>query len=226
MLIVTDGAVDIPDDLMTSNLVAQVPGEIWGADGPLEVDREEFWAGLRRGEYPSTSPPTVNALMSAYQHPDLVIALHVSGQLSATMHRAHEAAERVGSGVSVIDTGSLSVGAGLDRVRSAPSGEKRVRAVAGRLGTLAPVAVAHVRARPRRRRASAQRPIGALAGLTLGPQPSDGARHPRPCRALGTAQDNAAAPSPNWPDTCGTGPVQTLGPGLSATGTRPTSARS
>ena len=51
--------------------------------------------------------------MSAYQEADLVIALHVSGQLSATMQRAQEAAEQAGSGVSVIDTGSLSVGAGL-----------------------------------------------------------------------------------------------------------------
>ena len=109
----TDGAVDVPDELAASDLLRQVPGEVWAADGPLRVDRDEFWAGLRRGEYPSTSPPTVNALMAAYQHPDLVLALHVSGQLSATLQRAHEAAERVGSGVSVIDTGSLSVGAGL-----------------------------------------------------------------------------------------------------------------
>ena len=145
MLIVTDGAVDIPDDLITSNLVAQVPGEIWGPDEPLEVDRAEFWAGLRRGEYPSTTPPTISALMSAYQHPDLVIALHVSGQLSATVQRAHEAAERVGSGVSVIDTGSLSVGAGLivselhevARSESAPSLVDVARSLPSRLHTFA-----------------------------------------------------------------------------------------
>ena len=113
MLIVTDGAVDVPDDVTASELVRQVPGEVRGVDGPARVDRDEFWAGLRRGDYPSTSPPTVSALMTAYQHPDLVLALHVSGQLSATLQRAHAAAEHVGSGVSVIDTGSLSVGAGL-----------------------------------------------------------------------------------------------------------------
>jgi len=113
MLIVTDGAVDIPEGLASSELLVQVPGEVRDADGPLRVDRDEFWARLRRGEYPSTSPPTVSALMAAYQPPGLVLAVHVSGQLSATMQRAHEAAERVGSGVSVIDTGSLSVGAGL-----------------------------------------------------------------------------------------------------------------
>lgn len=113
MLIVTDGAVDIPERLAVSELVRQVPGEVWGQDGPLPVDQEAFWAALRRGDYPSTSPPTVSALMAAYEHPDLVIGMHVSGQLSATLQRAHEAAERVGPGVSVIDTESFSVGSGL-----------------------------------------------------------------------------------------------------------------
>ncbi len=48
MLIVTDGAVDIPDDLTGSNLVAQVPGEIRGADGSIWSDRRvEFSAHLR-----------------------------------------------------------------------------------------------------------------------------------------------------------------------------------
>jgi DegV family protein with EDD domain len=113
MLIVTDGAVDVPEAIAKSELVRQVPGEVSGPDGPLQVEPGEFWASLRRGEYPSTSPPTVSALMSAYELPGLVLAVHVSSQLSATIQRAHEAAERVGSGVSVIDSGSLSVGAGL-----------------------------------------------------------------------------------------------------------------
>jgi DegV family protein with EDD domain len=113
MLIVTDGAVDVPDTIARSELLRQVPGEMLGPDGPLRFAPSEFWARLRRGEYPSTSPPTVSALMSAYELPGLVLAVHVSSQLSATIQRAHEAAERVGSGVSVIDTGSLSVGAGL-----------------------------------------------------------------------------------------------------------------
>ena len=88
MLIVTDGAVDIPEAVAASELVLQVPGELRGPDGPLRLERDAFWGQLRRGEYPSTSPPTVSALMNAYQHPDLVLAVHVSGQLSATLQRA------------------------------------------------------------------------------------------------------------------------------------------
>jgi fatty acid-binding protein DegV len=55
----------------------------------------------------------VSALEAAYDRSDLVIALHVSATLSSTVTRANEAAERLGSRVIVIDTRSLSVGAGL-----------------------------------------------------------------------------------------------------------------
>jgi DegV family protein with EDD domain len=113
MLIVTDGAVDVPETLIGSALLRRVPGQVWAGDSPFGGDVEDFWAQVRKGDYPSTTPPTVNALIEAYQHPDLVIALHVSGQLSATMLRAEEAAARAGPGVAVVDTRSLSVGAGL-----------------------------------------------------------------------------------------------------------------
>lgn len=113
MLIVYDGAVDIPDDLTDSPLLRRVPGEVRDGGEPLGGDSDKFWAELRKGHYPSTTPPTVNALAEAYDHPDLVLALHVSGRLSATTQRAEEAAERAGPGVIVIDTGSISVGAGL-----------------------------------------------------------------------------------------------------------------
>lgn len=113
MLIVTDGAVDVPETLMGSGLLCRVPGEVWKGEEPFTGDLEDFWAQLRKGNYPSTTPPTVSALTTAYQHPDLVIGLHVSSELSVTMARADEAAQRAGPGVVVIDTRSLSVGAGL-----------------------------------------------------------------------------------------------------------------
>lgn len=113
MLIVTDGAVDVPETLMGSALLRRVPGEVWTGESPFTGDPEEFWAQLRKGNYPSTTPPTVSALTEAYQHPDLVVGLHVSSELSVTMARAGEAAQRAGPGVIVIDTRSLSVGAGL-----------------------------------------------------------------------------------------------------------------
>lgn len=113
MLIVTDGAVDVPEGLLRSPMLRRVPGEIWTGEAPFTGTPDEFWTALRRGTYPSTTPPTVSALTEAYHDPHLVIGMHVSSRLSATFARASEAASRRGSGVVVVDTGSLSAGAGL-----------------------------------------------------------------------------------------------------------------
>jgi DegV family protein with EDD domain len=113
MLIVTDGAVDLPEDLEQSPLLRTVPGEIWLGEVPLTGSPDEFWALLRRGIYPSTSPPTVGALADAYRHQGPVVAIHVSARLSATMARAGEAAARSAPAAVLVDSRSLSVGAGL-----------------------------------------------------------------------------------------------------------------
>lgn len=113
MLIVTDGAIDVPGTLEQSTHVRIVPGEVWLDEMPFAGSADEFWALLRRGTYPSTTPPTVAALVEAYQQDEGVCAVHVSGDLSATFARAKDAATRVEANVAVIDTRSLSVGAGL-----------------------------------------------------------------------------------------------------------------
>jgi fatty acid kinase fatty acid binding subunit len=131
VLIVTDGAVDLPPILELSGRVRVVPGEVWVGDEPFTGDRAEFWRTLRQGTFPSTTPPTVNAIAEAYRHHDLVVALHVSAELSATITRAREAAQRAGSGIVVVDTRSLSVGAGLlaaaaDRAALDPLAEQSI----------------------------------------------------------------------------------------------------
>lgn len=113
MVIVTDGAVDVPETLLGSALLRRVPGKVWVGEAPFAGDPDEFWAQLRKGNYPSTTPPTVNELVAAYQHSDTAIGLHVSRLLSVTVSRADEAATQTGPGVVVVDTRSLSVGAGL-----------------------------------------------------------------------------------------------------------------
>jgi DegV family protein with EDD domain len=113
VLIVADGAVDLPPALEASGRVRVVPGDIWLDEEPFRADRNEFWRILRQGTFPSTTPPTVSALTEAYRHGDLVLGLHVSAELSATVTRAREAAQRAGAGVVIVDTRSFSVGAGL-----------------------------------------------------------------------------------------------------------------
>lgn len=146
MLIVVDGAVDLPDALEGSVSIRAVPGAVWNGDVAFEGDVAELWAQLRRGRYPSTTPPTVSDLMAAYRHPDLVVAVHVSGRLSAVLARAREAAARVATGVVIVDTRSLSVGAGLvatalhraPRSAGAPSSPVDLaRSLPGRLHTFA-----------------------------------------------------------------------------------------
>jgi fatty acid-binding protein DegV len=113
MLIVTDAAVDLPPVLEFSGRVRVVAGDIWVGDDLFQGPRDEFWSILRRGTFLSTTPPTVNALADAYRHDDLVLGVHVSAELSATVTRAHAAAQRAGAGVVVVDSRSLSLGYSL-----------------------------------------------------------------------------------------------------------------
>lgn len=138
MLIVTDAAVDLPPALAGSGRVRVVSGEVWLGDERFEGGDEQFWKALRAGAVFSTTPPTVSALTEAYRHPGPVVALHVSARLSATVARAHEAGPRAGPAVTVVDTRSLSAGAGLvaaavDRAAHGPAGAASVADLALRL---------------------------------------------------------------------------------------------
>jgi len=113
MLIVTDTAVDLPAGLARSPSVRIVSGEVRHGDRPLVSSNEELWDQIRRREPLSTAPPTVEALADAYRQREMVCAIHVSGELSATMSRAREAANRIGPSLTIVDSRSFSVGAGL-----------------------------------------------------------------------------------------------------------------
>lgn len=112
-MIVVDGAVDLPPDMLGAADVRVVPPvlSVEGRrfDGPIEA----FWEALRAGRAVGTSAPTVSALLEAYQAAGPVVAVHVSGELSQTVARGSEAADRCTGPVTVVDSGSLSVGAGL-----------------------------------------------------------------------------------------------------------------
>lgn len=103
---------------------------------------------LRNGRPLRTTPPTVSELARAFGVGVPTIGVHVSAQLSITVARAREAATRVGaetgSVVHVVDTGSLSVGAGLVALGAShaarqpePAAATWARSVASRLHTFA-----------------------------------------------------------------------------------------
>ena len=111
--LVVDAAVDLPPGLRASGEVRVVAQEVWAGDQLFEGSTAEFWAALRAGQHFSTTPPSVNALADAYRSGGEVCAVHVSGELSVTVSRAREAAGRSAAPVAVVDSRSLSVGAGL-----------------------------------------------------------------------------------------------------------------
>ena len=113
MTLVIDGAVDLPPGLLASSGVRVVSQDVWAGDQLFEGTTADFWAQLRAGQGFSTTPPTVNALADAYEGGGEVCAVHVSAELSATLSRAREAALRSAAAVAVVDSRSLSVGAGL-----------------------------------------------------------------------------------------------------------------
>lgn len=115
MRLVVDGAVDLPTDLARAPHVGVANQEIWVDGAPFGGDSDRFWSRLRAGERFSTTPPTVTALAEAYAAGAgrSVCAVHVSKDLSATVRHAREAATRVPGPVLIVDSKSLSVGAGL-----------------------------------------------------------------------------------------------------------------
>lgn len=111
MRIVIDGAVALP---LPRARVSAVPAKVM-KDGEAWVDgSSEFWSALRADPLGwTTAPPTVSELHTAYSGTDPVLAVHVSGELSATVAHATEAASSISIPVRVCDSRSLSVGPGL-----------------------------------------------------------------------------------------------------------------
>ncbi|MHB1487228.1 MAG: DegV family protein [Acidimicrobiales bacterium] len=138
MLIVVDGGVDLPLHLEDSPLIRRVSGDVWLGPDRFSGTRDEFWRLLREETALATTAPTVTDLADAYRHHSVVVGVHVSAELSATVARAHEAASRVGAGVNVVDTRSLSVGAGLiaARVHEAITDQGPGRSIAENAGAL------------------------------------------------------------------------------------------
>lgn len=148
MTIVVDGAVDLPPEALAAADVRMVPAHVHVDGEPFDGPPAMFWDLLRSGRSMATAAPTVNDLADAFEKAGPVVAVHVSGELSTTVRRAREAAERMPGLVTVVDSGSLSVGAGLAAVEArqilatAPTYDEVLRLLQhlpGRVHTLAVV---------------------------------------------------------------------------------------
>jgi fatty acid kinase fatty acid binding subunit len=123
--VVTDSASDLPDDVVGRLGIEVVPLSIRFGDEEL-VDREElsvaeFWERCKASPtLPSTAAPSPGRFEEAYRRlaaigSDHIVAITISGALSATFQSAELAAKSVaaeGIRVAVVDSRTVSMGTG------------------------------------------------------------------------------------------------------------------
>jgi len=113
MLIVTDTAVDLPAELETSTHIRIAGGMVRLDDQVFSGNTPAFWQAVRSGARPTTAPPSLATLTTAYTADQPVLAIHASAELSATVAHATDAARRFPGSVTVVDSRSIGPGAGL-----------------------------------------------------------------------------------------------------------------
>ena len=117
--IVTDSNADIPPDVVARLGIVVVPSLVVINDQPyrdgVEISRAEFYAklpGLRPP--PTTAAPSSGEFQDIYRAcgPGPIVSLHLAGPFSAMCNVARLAGEGLGGQVTVVDTGSVSMGQG------------------------------------------------------------------------------------------------------------------
>ncbi|GGL83522.1 degV domain-containing protein [Deinococcus aerolatus] len=126
--IVTDSTSDLSPELCAQHGIVSVPLYVL-FDGRMHKDGTqitppELFAGLRAGKKtPSTSQPSpaefADVYTKALESADQVLSIHISGQLSGTVGSARLAAQDFGDRVTVLDSGSVSMGLGMRALRAA-----------------------------------------------------------------------------------------------------------
>ncbi|MFC4636836.1 DegV family protein [Deinococcus hohokamensis] len=126
--IVTDSTSDLSPELLSQYGIVSVPLYVL-FDGKMHKDGidlspQDLFEGLRAGKKtPSTSQPSPAEFAEVYRRAlesaDEVLSIHISGQLSGTVGSARLAAQEFGQRVTVVDTGSVSMGLGMRAIRAA-----------------------------------------------------------------------------------------------------------
>ncbi len=136
--IVTDSTSDLPEDLIEKFGVEVVPtlliieGKEY-ADGK-GISRETFYAQLPGMKvFPTTAAPSLGEFSACYRHLfergyDHILSIHAAAQLTTTVNIARQAAMDFPGQVTVVDSGSLSLGAGFQVLAAAEVAEKGLQA--------------------------------------------------------------------------------------------------
>tara|TARA_Y100001960_G_scaffold279845_1_gene312318 strand:+ start:1377 stop:2219 length:843 start_codon:yes stop_codon:yes gene_type:complete len=122
--IVTDSSCDLPDKLITEMNIKIVPLKIRFGDTEfvdrLELTTDQFWEKCQASdELPSTAAPSPGAFVEEFQNAARegatgVVAILLSGELSATIEAAQQAAQLVKDKIEVrvIDSRTVTLGLG------------------------------------------------------------------------------------------------------------------
>lgn len=154
MRVVTDSTSDIPRETAEELRIDVVPltvafGSEQYRDG-IDLSADEFYARLAQSKVlPTTSQPPPALFRYAYEHLASrgdVVSVHLSHKFSGTVNTARAAAAEVAPArISVVDSGSASMGMGLcvlAAARAAAEGKSREECVAAAESTARRVHVA------------------------------------------------------------------------------------
>jgi DegV family protein with EDD domain len=127
--VVTDSTCDLPASVVQEYDIRVIPmyihiGTKDYLDG-VELSRQEFYEGLPGyAEPPTTAAPGIDAFARIYEQlveegATGIVSIHISETLSNVVNVAQLAAQRITSvPVTVIDSGQLTLGVGLEVVRA------------------------------------------------------------------------------------------------------------
>ncbi len=132
--LVTDSTSDLPDFLVEQHGLEVVPSILIlegkeFADG-RGISRQEFYKQLPfLGTGVSTAAPSIGEFTSRYEKLisagcDRILSVHTASQLTTIINSAKQAADRYGERVTVLDSGSLSLGLGFQVLAAAEAAEE------------------------------------------------------------------------------------------------------
>ncbi len=124
--LVTDSTSDVPPAYVEQYGIRVVPSLLVLNDQPykdeVEMSRAEYYQKLRTlNPLPTTAAPASGEFETAYQscRAGPIISVHTASTLSALYNSARLGAEAFGNRVTVVDSGSLSLGVGWQLIAAA-----------------------------------------------------------------------------------------------------------
>jgi DegV family protein with EDD domain len=143
--IVTDSTCDLPPYLIEEHGLEVIPtvlilnGREY-ADGQ-GLSRQEFYARLPgMKNLPSTAAPSIGEFVARYRKLfdrgcDHILSIHAAGQLTTIVNTARQASEEFLDRVTILDSGSLSLGLGFQVLAAAEAAENGLQATLARVAS-------------------------------------------------------------------------------------------